>query len=313
MRILHFSDVHINVNNLEFTRKQIRKMLNSILNHYNQKPSIDLVVFSGDMIMSGGVDNKGNNIFTLADGFHTFKDEVIVPICTTLKLPIDHFILTMGNHDADWKQANDDIKNEINKSKNSLEILTLYNKYINSNNAPWICDFNSLRDSLYSESNYSKNNGFANLILSLDGKKVGISMLNSAWGTIPNSQHVLLNQDQIVDSMEYLNQEHCDYKICVMHNPCSCFCEDEQKCIRNLLLQNYDVCFTGHTHQQEDYAMMRREDTCYFSTAPKFRSLECDMAENDNRYLNGFIIFDDDSINYSITRVTFENRQYVIH
>lgn len=313
MRILHFSDVHLSVEELDYTGKLINKMLTCIKRSYGEDPAIDLVVYAGDLIMSGGVDKEGNKVFSISDGFHAFRDVVIEPICSAFNIPIDHFIITIGNHDADWTLASDDVKSEISKSKSCAEILSLYRKYIEADNAPWIKDFNLFRDNLYRDSNYSHNIGHANLLLQFNGQKVGISIINSSWGSIPNSNHVILNQDQIINSAEYLDSQRCDYKICVMHNPYFCFNEDEQKIVRQLLLQFYDVCFTGHTHQQEDFAMAKKEDSCYLSIAPKFRSLIGDITENDRRYLNGFVIFEDNLNSYSITRGVFdETHQFVM-
>ena len=313
MRVLHFSDVHLSIGELDYTGKLVNKMLTCIKNSYGENPAIDLVVFTGDLIMSGGVDRDGNKVFSISDGFHAFRKVVIEPICSAFNIPIDHFIVTMGNHDADWTLADNDIKSEISKSKHCEDILSLYRKYIEADNAPWINDFNLFRDSLYLESNYSHNTGYANLVLPLNNKKVGVSIINSSWGSIPNSDNVLLNQDQLMDSAEYLDSQQCDYKICIMHNPFFNLNEDERKIVGRLLLQNYDACFTGHTHQQEDFEMSKNDDSCYLSIAPKLRSLIGDITENDRRYLNGFVIFEDNFNSYSITRgILDETHKFVM-
>ena len=313
MRVLHFSDVHLSIGDLDYTGKLVNKMLTCIKNSYGENPAIDLVVFTGDLIMSGGVDKDGNKVFSISDGFHAFREVVIEPICSAFNIPIDHFIITMGNHDADWTLADNDVKFEISKSRYSENILSSYRKYIESDNAPWINDFNLFRDSLYLESNYSHNTGYANLVLPLNDKKVGVSIINSSWGSIPNSDNVLLNQDQLMDSAEYLDSQQCDYKICIMHNPFFNLNEDERKIVGRLLLQNYDACFTGHTHQQEDFEMSKNDDSCYLSIAPKLRSLIGDITENDRRYLNGFVIFEDNFNSYSITRgILDETHKFVM-
>lgn len=313
MRILHFSDVHLDARDLDATRKLIKKMIKRLKTDYGENSAFDLVVFSGDMILSGGRD-KDNLLFAVNDGFNGFKEVVIDPICAALSLPIERFIVAIGNHDVDWAQASKDIQTEIKDLKTNDKIRSFYVKHIEPNHAPWISDYNAFRDALYATSpNYESHGAYANMIIPIKGKNVGISILNSAWGSLPSEKIVLLEQDQMADSIDDLDDASCDYRICVMHNPVQCFNDDEQPTIHKSLLNHYDVCFTGHTHLQGDYGITKEHHRCYLSTAPKMRTLEDDLICHDARYKDGFVVFEDTAEHYAVTTYAYaDTREFVL-
>ena len=294
MRILHFSDVHLNPKEKDSTSKLIGKMLRAIAKDYEDNPSFDLVVFSGDMILSGGRDRKNNLLFEVKDGFEAFEEVVITPIREALHLSKEQFIITIGNHDVDWDKAPKVRKAEIKNLSTDTEIRTFYHKYISSDKAKWISEFNSFRDAFYESVPDYKNDGvYANLIVPMGEHKVGVSILNSAWASLPGTKKVYLEREQLAESSEYLEDNDCDYKICVMHNPIQCFCEDEQISIQKLILENYDACFAGDTHRQNDFKIEREQKNSYLSIAPKLRSTDWDTTEHNSRYKNGFVVFED--------------------
>ncbi len=312
MRILHFSDIHLDPRDMSGVRKLVAKMIRTIKADFGDNPAFDLVVFSGDMISCGGRDKDDNCLFAVKEGFDGFKKEVIEPICAAFGLIQERFIVAIGNHDVDWAQASEDIKNEIKELNTDVKILPFYEKYIEHNNAPWITDYNEFRDRLYAPYNYECNGGYANLVIEINERKVGVSILNSAWGSLPKTKLVLLEQDQLADAYDALEDKGCDYKICVMHNPCKCFNEDEQGTIFDSLMAHYDVCFTGHTHQQKDYRISHGGDACYLSTAPKCRASVGDVTEHDVRYKDGFVVYEENEIQYIVTKYKYsDTREFV--
>ena len=98
IRILHFSDFHLNGDKIEDAQHILNNMLKS-LQLINDERRIDLVIFTGDMLEQGGV-GYGNN---LELGFSDFQSKVINPLLTTLNLPQERFIFTPGNHDVNRK------------------------------------------------------------------------------------------------------------------------------------------------------------------------------------------------------------------
>lgn len=314
MRILHFSDVHLDPRDKEAARVTIERMITCIKKYYGELASFDLVVFSGDMIQRGGIDEHHNVVFTLNEGFEAFREVVINPICKALKIPVERFIITMGNHDTDWQPVDDSIKKGIDKISTDTGIYSFYHEYIDKDNASWINEFNRFRDSLYASADYSPKVAYANIIHTIGGKKIGISILNSAWASHPKAKQVLLEREQIAASRDYLQSKGCDYKMCVMHNPYHSLSEQELIRVRKMLLENYDVCLTGHTHQPEGVGIVKQNEICYLCTAPKLCSGGKDYTEHDRRYINGFVVFEDDGNTYREAKYIYsESREYELY
>ena len=95
IRILHFSDFHLNGNKINEAQHVLNNMINS-LKEINNEKQIDLVIFTGDMLEQGGVGYDND----LERGFADFQSKVINPILTALNLPQERFIFTPGNHDV---------------------------------------------------------------------------------------------------------------------------------------------------------------------------------------------------------------------
>ena len=100
MRIIHFSDFHLDNDQIKRCNGLINRMIQA-LQQIHQEKAIDVIVFSGDLI-----DRAGYNFSEpkLMNGFEKFEKIVIKPITTALELPANRFIFTLGNHDVDQHQ-----------------------------------------------------------------------------------------------------------------------------------------------------------------------------------------------------------------
>ena len=98
MRILHFSDFHLNGEHID-EAKFVLDYMKTALAEIKSKHKIDLVLFSGDML-----DQGGRGFDNLKHGFEKFHKVVITPIMEFLDLSESHFIFTPGNHDIDRKK-----------------------------------------------------------------------------------------------------------------------------------------------------------------------------------------------------------------
>ena len=67
MRIIHFSDFHLDKSNLTQSNNIVYHLENT-LKLINQEKNIDLILFTGDMINQGG-----QNFPTVEEAFKTFK------------------------------------------------------------------------------------------------------------------------------------------------------------------------------------------------------------------------------------------------
>jgi 3',5'-cyclic AMP phosphodiesterase CpdA len=111
MKIIHISDFHYKSRSYEkFTEEGIIDELCTSLSNY--KKSIDLVIFTGDLV------NSGKNI----GDFNEAKKFFIDKIAKSLDITNNNIIICPGNHDIDR-----------NSRLESLELF--FNNNINSNQA----------------------------------------------------------------------------------------------------------------------------------------------------------------------------------
>jgi len=98
LRILHFSDFHLNKKNLEDWNYFIKKSLLDELKKIHEQEPIDLIVLTGDLI------DKGGAVFgSIEKAFEAFRENIIEPITHTLGLSIERFLIIPGNHDLNQK------------------------------------------------------------------------------------------------------------------------------------------------------------------------------------------------------------------
>lgn len=116
MRILHFSDFHLDGRHIDKAKYVLNYMLKA-LKEISKEQKIDLVLFSGDMLVQGG---KGFND-DLKQGFESFHEVVISPLMQCLGLPESHFIFTPGNHDIDRDADSSRFEDNLEKDAQSLE------------------------------------------------------------------------------------------------------------------------------------------------------------------------------------------------
>ena len=140
----------------------------------------------------------------------------------------------------------------------------------------------------------------SNIILEVDGKKIGITLLNSAWRCYDSKKDkgtIIIGEAQIIDSLEYI--KNCDVKIAVSHHDYNWVKDFERPNLPKLITKNYNMFFCGHTHGADAELICRPEGNTFFFTAPGL--LCANVHEMDGNYKNGFMVIDYDSKNYSIS------------
>lgn len=95
MRIIHLSDYHLDKNSVKDS-VSITDMLSDTLTKINSEKKIDLILYSGDMINTGGKSYE-----TIATAFKGFEILFIDKILQAINMPRNNFIFTIGNHDID--------------------------------------------------------------------------------------------------------------------------------------------------------------------------------------------------------------------
>lgn len=270
MNILHITDLHysLTMGGLTKQRNLIASFLSDISNFKN---NIDLVIFSGDLVNIGDNDTV----------FNKASEEFLEPILKSLNLTKDKLIICPGNHDIDRnnvtksvikyideeindnKKLNDFFKKETSDLK--LSYLPLERYYAFTNN------FFPKNDKDYNSDMYSSH------IREINGKKIGIISINSAWRSvgINDTNNLLFPIEKLEEAIDRVSS--CQIKILVHHHPLSDFKSFNKYELEDEIHKRFDFIFSGHIHKNA-----LSIDFTYKEGAVKIGSSACLTFEHDS-------------------------------
>lgn len=266
--------------------------LNRSMDEIQEDRGIDLVVFTGDLIDKGGA--SFGNINT---AFKKFEEVVITPILEKLKLSKDRFVFIPGNHDTE----NDIGKQYMKKGFLGENPHDDYEKIISIKNSPKNQDIVRVRtkafkdfERLYYTENlreaYQCGDFESNFKFDIEGRKIGITSLNSVWFCgLDDDKKLFLGTDQITNSQAFLSD--CNIKIVASHIGYDLLTEAERKHAKEAIAHCYDLNLSGHTHSlDDDFIVIPSGDYCMNITAA---GTLCDNIHKlDENYKNSFQVID---------------------
>ncbi|MFA6245929.1 MAG: metallophosphoesterase [Mucilaginibacter sp.] len=315
MRLLHFSDFHLDNNTLIkdglFT---IQPFLNSI-EKINNEQQVDLVVFSGDLI-----DQGGKSFNSPEQAFLSFYDNVIRKICSKLNIGDDKFIICPGNHDA-VRNLDTEITEAgcLNILKSSVKVNDFIKKIRNGGDmsgALRMKPYKDFLDVLYtpSENLYVSffESGFK---YKFDNKKIGIISFNSSWRCYGDTDkgNLLLGEDQLINGIDYLKD--CDYRIAVMHHYTDQLFDSDKLISEKLLQSEFDMMLCGHVHSASNRYIIEPQGKLLTLIAPG--TLTANINTDYKKYSNGFSTIDlnflESKIFIKFYEYTFPNSAFSIN
>lgn len=291
IRILHFSDFHLNGYHVEESKNVLSYMMKALA-EIKKDHNIDLVLFSGDMLEQGGVGFGVDK--DLKEGFEKFHEVVITPLMECLGLPESRFIFTPGNHDIDRKADDDIIDDGLENRCGSLaEIISLSKDPRIFRWTSRIDAFKNFEREYYApfrDLNY-KNSRFASTFeLEINGVKVGIASLNTVWRCGYNDAHkIVLGLNQITEQCKPLADKQL--RIALTHYPISFLKEIERYDVTRKCANAFDLFFCGHSHSGfTDFHIPERNK--FFWEINGSGSLVSNVYEEKDKHKNSFQIVD---------------------
>ncbi len=172
MRILHIGDFHFkSKNSYEFS-----SIVNKMIEHLKNKPQIDYIIFTGDLVFDGSVKND----------FENAHNVLFEKLMKELKIGIDSIFISCGNHDINWNECSQVITTHFSKKENKID-----NETINKFCAEKSKDFNSsltasenfysYKKKFFTNKNDSTNELYSISTRDFDKYKIGVVSINSAW------------------------------------------------------------------------------------------------------------------------------------
>ena len=291
MRIIHFSDFHLDYEQIQRSKDLVSRLIKTLVQVHQDK-AIDVIVFSGDLI-----DRAGRNFPApkMKNGFEKFEEIVIHPIISTLGLPTNRFIFTLGNHDVDQK-ADDKRSNTIltKKLRDIAEVDRFINQTDLEDKIPRITEYNKYRNDYW-----SRNKGDAEIDttplqigikLDINGVKVGFNCLNTAWRCYDSQTDIgtiVTGKSQITRERSFFSD--CQLTFTVGHHLPSMMNAFESVDLEKVMAVNYEAAFFGHTHNDDGKLITRPQGSCFFFTAPG--TLTWNIGEK-SIFSNGFMVVD---------------------
>lgn len=255
---------------------------------------IDFILFNGDLI------NNGSMGFDKDYEYNLVMEYFIEPLLTNLSLDKNNIFFVPGNHDVNRSKINDVLYGNVSEKFNNRDEL---NKFIDNLDqyVPLLGrleDFYTFLDIFYDSKNkhqVSNNKLYTTNIMELNGFKIGIACLNSAWASIGGSGDygkLLVGERQI--DMASSDLHNCHLKIAMLHHPLDWLKVFDRNAIYPRLVSNFDMVFTGHIHTQDTHQIIKsNEKTVFYQCGPVF----------DGRLFNG----------YAITTYDFNTREVVLN
>ncbi|GAB6909384.1 hypothetical protein JCM12296A_52280 [Desulfosarcina cetonica] len=304
LRIAHLSDFHLSSDNLfdaeNFTIRALIKDLEEI----HSVKQIDLIVFSGDLIDKGG--ESFENSADLA--FLTFEEKIIKPILECLNLGSDRFLFCPGNHDI---VRSEDEKYEEDGLCAMLNCTEEVNSFIESKKdggIKRILKYKEFEKVFHNKYPYehSITNYQSVFKTNINTLNIGISCLNTCWRCYDSRSDrgkILLGERQLLDSRKII--EDCDLKIAILHHPIEWLADFDFKSIREIFQRDYNLVFTGHSHQGDSWVNTNYYGGLFVSVAPS--NWTFNIRNTDENYYNGYSVIDYDVFN---GRIEVRNRKY---
>lgn len=303
MRIIHFSDFHLRPSSGISKSQQLLEKMLTALDAVNNDKTINLIIFSGDMI------DRGCDGFSSVDvAFGNFKNLIANKITEKFNLDNSRFVFVPGNHDIQRDKDKPFMEKGLQSELISIKAVDDFiHDSSNLECVNRIKGFNIFQEEYYRNIHHAEYHHTplqSNLIIEIGGKKVGITMINSVWRCYDSKNdkgNILIGEAQILDSVEYIKD--CDIRIAVSHHDYNWVKDFERPNLLKLITKNYDMFFCGHTHGADAELICRPEGNTFFFTAPGL--LHANVHELDGDYKNGFMVIDYDDDNHVIEAVKY--------
>lgn len=242
MKILHLSDFHYGSDSYtKFSdNKIIDELCLSLLKHKN---TVELVIFSGDLVNKGGVEKD----------FYDAQNYLLKRIAETLNISIERIILTCGNHDVNRGCKLTSLETFFERDIRDSDSL---NKFVLENDQDFINSTNCLQNyNKFNESIYTDDSEFHQLFtihkIEKESKIVGILSINSSWRAIDDDCKGKLLFPKVLLENALLKLKDCYCKFVVIHHPLFYFKDFNYKELQELIHKEFDIIFSGHVHQSE--------------------------------------------------------------
>jgi predicted phosphodiesterase len=250
LSILHLSDFHTSVKNIEQIKERLQKVSERIL-PLIEANGVNIIVVSGDVANHG----KKEEFDLFRKALNDFRSSLISKKTQTI-----YEAIVPGNHDCDF-----DLDNSVSRNcRDNLKIDSeIDNDLINELTKNQQNFYNIFSKECYKN---SKLHGVLNI---KECTNVSFYLFNTAITAKKESNSGELTiVKKSLTSIPKNNKQ--DIRIAVFHHPLSWFNNESQKEFQNYLSSNFDLILHGHIHKREYSSITIDNTNIKYMQAPSF-------------------------------------------
>lgn len=258
---LHLSDFHFRSDRDRFSQEvSCEAVLRDIPSRLSNGFPLQFVVVTGDIAFSG----QANEYELASDFFESLMQN--------LGLDAGRVCIVPGNHDVDRNlqpYMYDGVRSSITNQQavdGFLGRRSEINQLMERQSA-----FRDFRDRLLAGFPMENTeDGLACVrLLDLDGFRVCILELNSAWLSGPNDRagSLLIGERQIIKALELAENQRPHLLLALAHHPLDWLTEFDRLSCNNRLVRPLDIFHSGHLHRHQALVMLASGSQCLHSSA----------------------------------------------
>jgi predicted MPP superfamily phosphohydrolase len=301
LNILHLSDLHWH-SEARADFRIIRDALISDLTDLNKsksRRSIDLVLFSGDLVRGGEDFSEFNSAYV----------EFLKPVLDALNLSAHDLVICPRNHDISRKvvRASDIIENGLMSSLSSVGKINKFIDDLDTTGSVRKLAFERMENygAFLKEIDYQSEQ-YTDLfhIKSFDvrGYQIKVASINNSWRSSGERGGVdrgrLVMGERVIDQCVDLTSE-ADFRIAMFHHPVDWMLEADASCVSPRIFSGFELIAFGHVHAMQPELRISPSGTSILSQSGAL------FAGRD--YFNGYQIL---SVDLATCEANIELRTY---
>lgn len=259
---LHLSDLHLTKESGHDQQVVLKALFADIEHFVRPRGKIDAIFFTGDLIARGKYET---------DTYEYVKTEFVDPLLKASGVSNNRLFITPGNHDVDLSKADLLLESIYSSFKTHTEMNALIDS-IDARLYYWshLSSFNGFLAYIEQPAPSLENTLFRSYLFEVNGIKVGIACVNSAWRASGKAgQHdygkLLIGERQI----EVLHKSiaSADLRVALIHHPLEWLTTYEKPVVQRAIYKNFDALLHGHNHSADAISLATAASSIFVSNA----------------------------------------------
>jgi predicted MPP superfamily phosphohydrolase len=262
LKILHLSDLHLDKDHLRDQRIVLSALFKDIRQTVAGQGPYDLVFFTGDLIAKGAFNDAN---------MQAVEKDFLLPLIEAAEIAPEQLFLVPGNHDVNLKSQSGILASAQKSLSTEEEVAKYLDEAIRAQVETGLEGFQCILGRINTtDSAVLSNTHYRAYIADIDGLKVGIGALNSAWGATGAQSDgdygkLRISRKQLDEVAAAISS--ADIKIALVHHPISWLTPKDAQNTQRQFLLHFDALFHGHNHEPDAIVSVGTSNNFFTSNA----------------------------------------------